>query len=120
MGRRLRVEVVAEAVMLRVGHHGLDVAAGDQHELAAAGDHLGGLVAALPRRDVVGAPGTTYVSQAMRDRSIGVPRTVRAPGWVSWLPATMSSIWWWKAELSLVWSAFQARMSKAGGSWPSR
>ena len=43
-----------------------------------------------------------------------------APGCTSWLPATMSSTWWWKAEVSLVVSAFQARMSKAGGSLPSR
>ena len=65
-------------------------------------------------------PAATYVSVVMRDRSIGVPRTVMAPGCAIWFSATMSSIWWWKADVSRVVSAFQARMSKAGGSWPSR
>ena len=34
--------------------------------------------------------------------------------------AMLFSSWWWKADAAGVVSAFQARMSKAGGSWPSR
>ena len=57
VGRRLRVDEVPEPAVLRVGHHGLDVAARAQDELRPTGDQLGGPVAGLPWRDVVGHPG---------------------------------------------------------------
>src|ERR1700733_1953358 len=55
IGRRLRIEEVAEPGVPWVCHHGLNVAARAQDELRAAGDQLGGPVAGVPRRDVVGA-----------------------------------------------------------------
>src|ERR1035437_2128700 len=54
--RRLRIDEVPEPSVLRVGHHGLDVAARAQDELRITGDHLGGPVTGAPRRDVVGHP----------------------------------------------------------------
>ena len=58
-GWRLRVEEVPEPPVLRVGHHGLDVAARAHDELRRTRDHLGGPVGGLPRRDVVAA-GSAY------------------------------------------------------------
>ena len=85
------------------------------------GEQLGGAVAAGPRRQVVGRrAGHERVGTVIAPRSTGVPSTVIAPGVAQRVVLEEVEELAVQPGRQVGASAFQARMSKTGGSLPSR
>ena len=98
----------------------LDMPAVGQHELDLAAEQVRRAVAGLPRGDVVGSAGDAVDVAVDLLQVDGGTAHFRASARVSGLFLNISIRSPWKAAGRRVVSLFQNRMSKIGGSLPSR